>query len=75
MYIADGTSPAEKKETVTSERRKRVVKFYKLCEVLLLGSIIFVIIGLFSIPTLYYALLQPVVRGVISLSEYNKIVS
>ena len=39
-------------------------KFYSYCEVVFLGAAVFVTIGLFSIPTVYFAIIEHEVSAI-----------
>ena len=65
-HVADGTlnsggskSPIDKQKGNGAETKMRCFQF---CEVLILTSVMLVIVGLFAIPTVFYALPSETVR-------------
>ncbi len=66
VYIADGilNSTVVSKKKERKERKPKSYYFFAVCEALLLSFLMMLIIGIFSIPTVYYGLPpeQPKVR-------------
>lgn len=69
LNVADSKS---KPSAVTKRDRYRKIRpsLFQLCEVLMLTSVMLIIVGLFSIPTVFYALPSQV-----RLYRHNQIVT
>ena len=69
VYVADGTVNVAKKQS----NILKIKHSWRVCEIIFLTTTMVVIIGLFTIPTVYYALppQEPQVSSVIETCSYS----